>query len=81
MTKEKKFYWKNTTGLTLAAFGHCIFITLTSMALPMFFTDVMYISPEKVSAIFLVTCIWDAVNDPIMGSLVDRTHIGKKQSL
>ncbi|MDO4154179.1 MAG: glycoside-pentoside-hexuronide (GPH):cation symporter [Clostridia bacterium] len=74
MTKEKKFYWKNTTGLTLAAFGHCIFITLTSMALPMFFTDVMYISPEKVSAIFLVTRIWDAVNDPIMGSLVDRTH-------
>lgn len=74
MTDSKKLYWKNTSGLTLAAFGHCIFITLTSMALPMFFTDVMYISPASVSAIFLITRVWDAVNDPIMGTFVDRTH-------
>lgn len=74
MTDSKKLYRKNTFGLTSAAFGHCIFITLTSMALPMFFTDVMYISPASVSAIFLVTRVWDAVNDPIMGTIVDRTH-------
>ena len=74
MKKEKKLYWKNTGGLTSAVFGHCIFITLTSMALPMFFTDILYISPEKVSLIFLITRVWDAVNDPIMGTVVDRTH-------
>lgn len=74
MKPEKKLYWRNTGGLTSAVFGHCIFITLTSMALPMFFTDVLYISPEKVSLIFLVTRVWDAVNDPIMGTIVDRTH-------
>ena len=74
MKKEKRLYWRNTGGLTSAAFGHCIFITLTSMALPMFFTDILYISPEKVSLIFLITRVWDAVNDPIMGTVVDRTH-------
>lgn len=74
MKDSKKLYWKNTSGLTLAAFGHCIFITLTSMALPMFFTDVMFISPAAVSAIFLITRVWDAINDPIMGTIVDRTH-------
>lgn len=74
MNSHKKFYWRNTSGLTLAVFGHCIFTSLTSMALPMFYTDVMYIAPTSVSAIFLITRIWDAVNDPIMGSFVDRTH-------
>lgn len=70
---DKKLYRKNTAGITLASFGHCIFISLTSMALPMFLTDVMFINPATVSAIFLATRIWDAINDPMMGVLVDRT--------
>lgn len=44
------------------------------MALPMFFTDVMYIAPASVSLIFLITRVWDAINDPIMGTIVDRTR-------
>lgn len=71
---DKRLYRKNTFGVTFASFGHCIFISLTSMALPMFLTDVMFINPATVSAIFLATRIWDAVNDPIMGVLVDRTN-------
>lgn len=73
MGKIDKSYVRNTAGITLAAFGHCIFTSLTSMALPMFFTDVMFIAPASVSAIFLIARIWDAVNDPMMGSIVDRT--------
>lgn len=69
-----KLYYRNMLGVTAAAFGHCIFISLTQMALPMFFTDVLLINPASVSAIFLVTRIWDAINDPMMGSLVDRTR-------
>ncbi len=65
---------KNIIGLTITSFGQYIFISLTSMALPMFFTDVLYIAPTTVSLIFLVVRIWDAVNDPIMGAIVDRTH-------
>lgn len=65
---------KNTMGLTLASFGQCIFISLTSMALPIYFTDVIGILPSTVAMIFLVTRIWDAVNDPMMGFVVDRTH-------
>ncbi len=64
---------KNVMGLTFAGFGHCIFSSLTTMALPMFFTDVMFINPATVSTIFLVTRLWDAINDPIMGTIVDRT--------
>lgn len=73
MAKDK-LATKNTIGLTVACFGQCIFISLTSMALPMFFTDVLLIAPATVSVIFLVTRIWDAVNDPMMGMLVDKTR-------
>lgn len=71
---EKNINRKNTIGLTVASFGQCIFISLTSMALPMFFTDVLYIAPAMVSVIFLITRIWDAINDPMMGAIVDKTN-------
>lgn len=71
---KDRMFARNTTGLTLTAFGHCVFISLTSMALPMFMTDIMYLSPAAVSLIFLISRIWDAVNDPMMGAVVDRTR-------
>ena len=74
MKTKDKMFTRNTTGLTFAVFGHCIFISLTSMALPMFFTDVLFIDAATVSTILLVTRIWDAFNDPLMGSFVDRSN-------
>ena len=38
-----------------------------------FYTDVFQISPVAAGTLFLVTRIWDAVNDPLMGALADRT--------
>lgn len=71
---NKKLFYKNTAGLTIACFGQCIFASLMSMALPMFFTDVLLIAPAGVSLIFLLTRIWDSVNDPFMGIIVDKTR-------
>ena len=39
-----------------------------------FYTDVFGISAAAAGTMFLVTRIWDAVNDPIMGSIADRTR-------
>jgi GPH family glycoside/pentoside/hexuronide:cation symporter len=38
-----------------------------------FYTDVMGIPAASVAIIFLVGRIWDAVNDPMMGMIADRT--------
>lgn len=65
---------KNIIGLSLAVFGQTMLISLTSLALPIFFTDVARIDPVQVSSIFLLTKIWDAINDPMMGVFVDRTR-------
>ncbi|CAM4130481.1 glycoside-pentoside-hexuronide (GPH):cation symporter [Lederbergia lenta] len=39
-----------------------------------FYTDVFGISAAAVGTLFLLTRIWDAINDPLMGVLIDRTN-------
>ncbi|TWT47712.1 MFS transporter [Botrimarina hoheduenensis] len=39
-----------------------------------FYTDVLGISSLTVAAIFLYSRLWDAVNDPLIGALADRTN-------
>lgn len=41
--------------------------------LPIFYTDVFGLPAAAMGTMFLVARIWDAVNDPIMGMIADRT--------
>lgn len=49
-----------------------IFTTVNTFLL-IFYTDVFGIAPAVASAILLGARLWDAINDPIMGVIVDRT--------
>ncbi|MCS6774732.1 MAG: MFS transporter [Anaerolineae bacterium] len=65
--------------LTKLAFGSgdvgpAVATAVMSFFLLYFFTDVARISPGAAGTILLVTKIWDAVNDPIIGFLSDRLH-------
>ncbi|UTA47171.1 MFS transporter [Simiduia sp. 21SJ11W-1] len=42
--------------------------------LTFFYTDIFGISPAVVGTMFLVVRIFDAVTDPLMGGIADRTH-------
>ncbi len=42
--------------------------------LMIFYTDVFGIGMTAVATLMLVSRIWDAVNDPIVGALTDKTH-------
>jgi len=46
---------------------------LVSSFLAFFMTDIALIPAASVSVLFLASRVWDAVNDPIIGSMADRT--------
>lgn len=63
----------------IGAIGKDAICNLVGSFLMLYFTDTLYLAPAFVGILFFVTRIWDAVNDPIMGMIVDntRTKYGK----
>ena len=54
--------------------GPAIVAAINGFFLNAFLLDVASLRPGAAGAIFLIVKIWDAVNDPIMGALTDRTR-------
>ena len=53
--------------------GQNIFYMLTYMYMNTYFTDVG-IPAAMVGIIVLIVKVWDAINDPIFGGIVDKVH-------
>ncbi len=64
---------KEKIGYGLGDAASSMFWKLFSMYLLFFYTDVFGIPAAAAGTMFLLTRIWDAANDPIMGVLADRT--------
>lgn len=59
---------------SLLPFGMSTIYGIMGTALNLYFTDVLGLSLAMTSIVLSVTKVWDAVNDPIMGMIVDKTH-------
>lgn len=67
----------STLGVICYSFGDLAsqFVwTFVGSYLTVFYTDIVGIAPAAVSAIMLGARIWDAVNDPMMGAIAERTR-------
>lgn len=58
----------------VGALGKDLCYAMISTFLTIYFTDTVGLSPLFVGNLFLVARIWDAINDPMMGFMVDNTH-------
>ena len=67
----RKFGMLDKIGYTLGDMGCCCTEQFRSAYLSVFFTLVLKINPAHSAILFLITKIWDAINDPIIGALVD----------
>ena len=54
--------------------GPAIATAIMSFFLLYFFTDVARLAPAVAGVILLISKVWDAVNDPIVGTLSDKIH-------
>ena len=50
---------------------------LVGSFLQVFYTNVLLIDASKITVLFIVARIWDAINDPIWGGIIDRHKPGK----
>jgi len=72
--ETKKLSFGEKVGYSLGDSAANFIFQTVMMFLMIFYTDVLGISGVAAGWIFLATRIWDAVNDPMMGAIADRTN-------
>ena len=58
----------------IGAIGKDAIVNLVGAFLMLYFTDTLGIASSFVGVLFFVARMWDAVNDPVMGMIVDNTR-------
>ncbi|NMB83218.1 MAG: MFS transporter [Ignavibacteria bacterium] len=70
----EKLSLKEKIGYSLGDTASNLFFQTFMLFLLYFYTDVFGLPAATVGTLFLITRIWDAFNDPIMGTIADRTN-------
>ncbi|MCI6465687.1 MAG: glycoside-pentoside-hexuronide (GPH):cation symporter [Faecalicatena sp.] len=72
--QEEKLNKASAIAYTIGGAGAGASFFMINNYLMLFYTDVVGLSAAAISLIMLVARIWDAVNDPMMGVIADRTR-------
>lgn len=76
---------KHLVGYACGDLGGCMTFAILGSFLTPYYTEIAGISMRAVTIMYLILKIWDAVNDPMMGALMDkvfaRTHSKKGKFL
>ena len=75
--KVKPFGMQDKVGYMLGDVGSCLLFNFIGSYLLVFYTDVFGISAAAVGTLMIVSRVWDAINDPMMGVIVDKRKRSK----
>lgn len=73
-TLDRKLPQKVHFSYAALSFGVDSLWNLNTYFLLFFYTDVIRIPPAAATVIIFIARIWDAINDPMMGVICDKTH-------
>ena len=66
-------FWREKLGYAVGDTACCLFWVIVSSFLNIFYTDVFGLAPSALAGLLLITRLWDAAFDPIVGMIADRT--------
>ncbi|MBP3587959.1 MAG: MFS transporter [Clostridia bacterium] len=72
MSKKRSLAPQHILGYAMGDLGGCMTFALLGSFLTPYYTEVAGLSAGAVAAMYLILKIWDAINDPLMGMLLDR---------
>lgn len=72
--KQGKLTFKHKLGYAFGDWGGCMTFAIMGAFLTPYYTEVARLSPAAVAAMFLLIRIWDAINDPLIGILMDKLY-------
>ena len=64
----------NKVSFAVSGFGQNLIIGFVNSYILFFYTDVFLIGAAPAGILMMVARIWDAANDPVMGTVVDKTR-------
>lgn len=75
--QESQISFKERLSFGLAGLGQNMVYNYTTAYIMVFYTDVVKLLPVAVGTLMLIARVFDAINDPIMGTIIDKTHTKK----
>ena len=69
---------KHWFGYMCGDWGGCMTFTLMSSIFSLYCTDALGVNPALLGTLVIIWTIWDAVNDPLMGALMDKAFVKKQ---
>ncbi|MBQ6266139.1 MAG: MFS transporter [Clostridia bacterium] len=70
----KTYTKKELVGYLTGLAGQNIIYNIIATGLAFYFQSVIFLPAIACSLIFALARVWDAINDPMMGTIVDKTH-------
>lgn len=75
---SEKLTWKHKFGYFCGDCGGMLSLVLVANYMNRYVTNVLMVDPAVLSVLLLIWNIWDMINDPLMGNLMDRAFIKAK---
>ena len=72
-----KIGFKEGLGYAFGDAGNLFILTYVSSYLKVFYTDVLKVAESKITTLLLISRLWDAINDPLWGSIVAKRRPSK----
>ena len=78
MSQKDKLTWKHKIGYGLGDAGGCMTFALMGTSFTMYCTDALQLDTVLLGILFFIWNVWDFINDPLMGALLDKSFAKSK---